>query len=437
MKSPMLTKNWKICLSGSSYKVKRISLAFLALFFFETLAFSQNLKFVRGVIDTLASPEFYGRGYVNNGDKIASEFILKQLKKDHFQFFNSNPFQQFNLNINTFPGEMELAINGEIKKAGIDYLVMPDAQSMHKKYKVLLLNENTESSPGLKDKFNHKNLLNKALVIDTGFKDLKNQKIQQSPIVITINEKLPPWEVSASQVEKKHDRIIVDRHALPQKIKKVSVNIVAKQIDNYQTQNVVGYISGKVYPDSFIVFGAHYDHLGMMGSQACFPGASDNGSGTAMLLDLAAHYSNPENQPDYSMAFIFFSGEEAGLLGSEYYTSHPLFPLKNIKFMINLDMVGTGSEGIKVVNGSIFKPEFEKLKTLNEKGGYLKTVSVRGEAANSDHYFFYKNGVKCFFIYTLGNEDKEYHTVGDKASILPLTKYPELFKLVCDFVKNL
>jgi Zn-dependent M28 family amino/carboxypeptidase len=137
------------------------------------------------------------------------------------------------------------------------------------------------------------------------------------------------------------------------------------------------------------------------------------------------------------MVFIFFSGEEAGLLGSEYYTSHPLFPLKKIKFMINLDMVGTGSEGIKVVNGSIFKSEFGKLRAYNEEGGYLSTVSVRGEAANSDHYYFYKNGVKCFFIYTLGNEDREYHTVGDKADILPLTKYPELFKLVCEFVKKI
>ena len=192
----------------------------------------------------------------------------------------------------------------------------------------------------------------------------------------------------------------------------------------------------KYYPDSFVVFGAHYDHLGMMGSNTFFPGANDNGSGTAMLLDLAAYYAMPENQPDYSIAFIFFSGEEAGLLGSEYYTEHPLFPLKNIKFMLNLDMVGTGSEGIKVVNGSIFKQEFEKLKALNEKGGYLKSVNERGEAANSDHYYFYKKEVKCFFIYTLGGEYKEYHTVGDKAAGLPLTKYTELFRLVCDFVKN-
>jgi hypothetical protein len=417
--------------------MKRLIAGLFSLLFFSTLLSAQNPAFVRSMIDTLASPEFYGRGYVNNGSKIAADFIVKQLKKDQLLFFSQEALQPFTLNVNTFPGAMELKVNGIVKTPGVDYMVMPNSQSMTLSYKALLLNEKTLSNPKLVKKFDRLNLSNKALVIDTGFKDLKNKKLQETPLLITIRDKGISWHVSSAQSKKKYAEVIITRKALPGKIKKISVNIEAKQQDNYPTQNVVGYISGRVYPDSFIVFGAHYDHLGMMGSQTCFPGANDNGSGTAMLLDLAAYYSKPENQPDYSIAFIFFSGEEAGLLGSEYYTEHPLFPLKKIKFMLNLDMVGTGSDGIKVVNGSIFKPEFEKLKSLNEKGGYLKAISERGEAANSDHYYFYKHGVKSFFIYTLGGEYKEYHTVSDKAAGLPLTKYSELFRLVCDFVKNL
>ena len=417
--------------------MKKGSAFIFAFLFFSTVLFSQNIAYVRGVIDTLSSPGFYGRGYVNNGDRIAAEFIVKQLKKDKLKFFTPDALQPFHLNVNTFPGTLELKINGILKTPGTDYLVMPDAPSMNHKYKTLLLNEKTLSTPKLIHKFEKRKVSGLSLVADTGFKDLKNKKLQESPLLLKISEKLPAWHVADAQNSNKHAEIIINRNALPEKIKKVSVKVEAIQQDNYQTQNVVGYISGKVCPDSFVVFGAHYDHLGIMGSKAYFPGASDNGSGTAMLLDLAAYYSQPENQPDYSMVFIFFSGEEAGLLGSEYYTSHPLFPLSKIKFMLNLDMVGTGSEGIKVVNGSVFKTLFQKLKELNEKGGYVKTVSERGEAANSDHYFFYKHGVKCFFIYTLGNEDKEYHTVGDKADILPLTKYPELFHLICDFIKIL
>ncbi|MFA7295533.1 MAG: M28 family peptidase, partial [Candidatus Paceibacterota bacterium] len=188
--------------------------------------------------------------------------------------------------------------------------------------------------------------------------------------------------------------------------------------------------------DTFIIVGAHFDHLGMMGNKTYFPGANDNASGTAMVLDLARFFADTAHIGKYSIAFMFFTGEEAGLLGSEYYTKNPLFPLSNIKFMLNLDMIGTGSNGIKVVNGSVIKKEFERLKSINEQHGYLKTVSERGEAANSDHYFFYKKGVKSFFIYTLGNEYKEYHTPTDKAEGLPLTKYNELFKLIVDFIKS-
>ena len=433
----MLIKNSKIWLSGSFYNMKKNAAVLISLLFFTTVLFSQNVPYVRGMIDTLASFGFYGRGYVNHGDKIAADFIVKHLKKNKLKFFAQDTMQRFLLNVNTFPGELELKINGFVKIPGTDYIVAPNSQTINRSYKALVLNEKTLCTPKLIKKFTKKKVSNIALVVDTGFKDMKNSKLQETPLLVIIRDKSISWHVSNEQIKKEYAEITIMRNALPEKIKKVSVNIEAKQQDNYTTQNVIGYISGRVYPDSFIVFGAHYDHLGMMGSKTYFPGANDNASGTAMSLDLSVYFSKPENQPDYSMAFIFFSAEEAGLLGSEYYTEHPLFPLKNIKFMLNLDMVGTGSEGIKVVNGSIFKPEFEKLKALNEKGGYVKSVNERGEAANSDHYYFYKKGVKSFFIYTLGGEYKQYHTVGDKAAGLPLTKYTELFRLVCDFVKNL
>ena len=71
-----------------------------------------------------------------------------------------------------------------------------------------------------------------------------------------------------------------------------------------------------------------------------------------MLFELADYYT--KNPPDYSIVFMAFAAEEAGLLGSRFYTENPLFPPKNIHFLINLDLIGTGSEGMTVVNGSIF-----------------------------------------------------------------------------------
>ena len=184
--------------------------------------------------------------------------------------------------------------------------------------------------------------------------------------------------------------------------------------ENYPTQNVIGYIPGKTEPDSFFVFTAHYDHLGRMGSETYFPGANDNASGTAMLLDLAKYYSKPENQPDHVHCFYGISALKRLVCWVRIFMSdNPLFPLKSIQFLVNLDMVGSGSQGIKVVNGTVFKESFEKLVKINSGNEYILKVSERGESANSDHYPFYAAGVPSFFIYTLGDECKEYHNIYD------------------------
>lgn len=99
-------------------------------------------------------------------------------------------------------------------------------------------------------------------------------------------------------------------------------------------------------------------------------------------------------------------------------------------------MVGSGSEGIKVVNGTVFEKDFKKLQKINDKNNYLSKVSKRGEAANSDHYPFYYKGVPSFFIYTLGPECKEYHNVYDTPANVPFTKYNDLFKLITNFAND-
>jgi len=398
--------------------------------------FSQNISFARRIIDTLTSREFFGRGYVNSGERKAADFIVTQLQKSSIQDFKSGYLQFFKIKINTFPGAVDLKLNNKKLTPGVDFIIFPDAPKADASFGIKLLNEKIYGCSDSAKVINSLKLKNKAVVIDTGFKDIKNKKLDEAAVRVNIVDHNVSWHVSGADGQNKQIRIDIRRSAMPENVKKISLKIDARLIEDYQTQNVVGFLPGKVCPDTFLVIGAHYDHLGMMGDQTYFPGANDNASGTAMLLDLANYFSDTANMGKYSIAFIFFTGEEAGLLGSEYYTEHPLFPLKNIKFMLNIDMVGTGSEGIKVVNGSVFKKEFETLSSLNQKNNYVKTVSARGEAANSDHYYFFSHGVKSFFIYTLGSEYKEYHTVTDKAEGLPLTKYNEVFKLVVDFIKS-
>jgi len=96
-------------------------------------------------------------------------------------------------------------------------------------------------------------------------------------------------------------------------------------------------------------------------------------------------------------------------------------------------MVGTGGEGITVVNGRVLPHAYDKLVQLNEKGHYLPGIKARGKAANSDHYFFSEKGVKAFFIYTRGGPPW-YHDVNDRPETLPLTEFNDLFNLLVDFV---
>jgi Zn-dependent M28 family amino/carboxypeptidase len=133
--------------------------------------------------------------------------------------------------------------------------------------------------------------------------------------------------------------------------------------------------------------------------------------------------------------FICFAGEEVGLLGSEYYTEHPFFELNKIKFLLNLDLLGTGDEGMMVVNGSVFENEWNKLDSINSALKLLPKIGKRGKAHNSDHYYFTEKGVPSFFCYTLGGRTA-YHDIYDVAEGLPLTKYKETFILLKTFLDS-
>ena len=179
-----------------------------------------------------------------------------------------------------------------------------------------------------------------------------------------------------------------------------------------------------------IVVLAHYDHLGKMGRDTYFPGANDNASGVAMILNLAKYYS--ANKPEYTMVFVALGAEELGLLGAKAFTDNPPVDLKKIKFLVNFDLAGTGDEGIKVVNGSVFRNKFDLLTRINDEKKLLPKVDIRGPACNSDHCLFYQKGVPCFYIYTLGGI-QAYHDVSDKSDTLPLTEFVDFCSLIIEF----
>ena len=246
-------------------------------------------------------------------------------------------------------------------------------------------------------------------------------------VIVSLENKLT-WSVAPEEAN--YTQIQVLKSKLDELPNSWQVNISNKFISKFTAANIGGMVKGTLQPDSFLVFTAHYDHLGGMGADTYFPGANDNASGVSLLMSLAKYYS--QNPQPYSIAFICFAGEEAGLIGSKYFTENPLIPLSKIRFLTNVDLVGTGDDGITVVNATEFPKEFALLNQVNDPEKLLPKINARGKAANSDHYWFTQKGVPSFFIYTLGGI-AAYHDVFDKGITLPLNEYEDLFKLIVGF----
>lgn len=395
---------------------------------------AQDINYVRSIVDTLSSPSMHGRGYVEKGDEIAADFIRNEFVNLGLKRFKKSYFQEFPISMNTFPGDIELTVDDLELVPGKDFILYSSSPKVNGDFELVWILSDSLGNYSLGENSDSTALHKKVIVTNTTQKEFSKVGYRAAGIIY-LADKLS-WHVADGRFVKDYFELQMVKEELPLNSKSIQLKAKNKYFDAYTTRNIIGFIEGKSRPDEFIVFSAHYDHLGRMGSNALFPGANDNASGTAMILDLAKHYSKPENQPEQSVVFMAFSAEEAGLVGSFYYAYHPLFPLEKIKFLVNLDMVGSGSDGIKVVNGTIFKEAFQTLVDINTEMEYLKQVSKRGEAANSDHYPFYTNGVPSFFIYTLGDESREYHNIYDTPENVPFTDYEDLFKLMTAFVNS-
>jgi aminopeptidase YwaD len=416
------------------------TLLLIVITFLASFSFSQK-ELAKKLIDTLASDAFYGRGYVNNGDKIAADYIAKKFKEFGALPVNGDSyFQEYSYPVNTFPTKVEVSFDNKTLTTGLDFIVAPNSGSAKGIFNLKEITLENYIEVVSKEEFqSDKNLtafvikLPKANGRDEYFKQLKlkNSVADVAPLFVINDEKFT-WSVAQEALN--YPVIEIKSEFLKDK-KSVTLNIVNKLIADYQTQNVLGYIPAKrkCKRKKFFVFTAHYDHLGMMGETATFNGANDNASGIAMMLTLMKYFS--ENNPEYSVLFIAFGGEEAGLLGSKYCVENPIVPLNKMKFLYNVDMMGTGSEGIQVVNSTEHPKEFERLKAINKKYDLVKVIKPRGKAANSDHYWFEEAGVPSFFSYTLGGVTY-YHDIQDRPETLPLTEFDDLHKLIVEFVNS-
>lgn len=232
------------------------------------------------------------------------------------------------------------------------------------------------------------------------------------------------------------------------KTKSVKIKVKSERTDNpVETANVMGFLEGTDRKDEVIVISAHYDHVGVDDKGQIYNGADDDGSGTCAVLELAQAFAQAKKDghgPRRSMLFLWVTGEEKGLLGSQYFTDHdPVIPLKNIMCDLNIDMIG------RVDKKHEANPEYTYIIGSDKLSSELHAISEKAnkESVNleldyefndpkdpnrfyyrSDHYNFAKNNIPIAFYFTGVHED--YHRPGDDVEKILFPRYARIVKLV-------
>ncbi len=241
--------------------------------------------------------------------------------------------------------------------------------------------------------------------------------------------------------------------------KRLRLNVKLSTTEEF-TQNVVGVIEGK---DSklrreYVALGAHYDHVGANGATGCRPagtdticnGADDDGSGTTALLSMAEAFTKGP-RPRRSILFVWHTGEEKGLWGSEYYTRYPTVPLNQVVAQLNMDMIGrskkagdtnpanyrlTGPDEIYVIGSRMMSTQLGELnEAVNREYLGLKYNFLYDDPndperffTRSDHYNYAKRGVPIVFYFDGAHED--YHRPSDSADKIDYRKMQNITRTV-------
>ncbi len=209
-------------------------------------------------------------------------------------------------------------------------------------------------------------------------------------------------------------------------------------------ENVLGYIEGTDLKDELLIITAHYDHLGMHDS-VVFNGADDDGSGTVAVLEIAEAFMLAKKNgkgPRRSVLIMPVSGEEKGLLGSKYYTDHPIYPLESTIANLNIDMIGrvdeyhTNGDYVYLIGSDKLSTELHNIsEEVNKKHFNLEldyTFNSEDDPNRyyyrSDHYNFAKNNIPVIFYFNGVHED--YHQITDTVDKIDFQKIQKISRLV-------
>ncbi|TWT87931.1 M28 family peptidase [Stieleria varia] len=276
----------------------------------------------------------------------------------------------------------------------------------------------------------------------------KNNKTKSMPVAsiardVAVDLLKRGGNVSLTEIEASIDRDLKPQsHELESIIASVMVNIKPAVAETF---NVVGVYPGKgPLANETIVVGAHYDHVGMGGYGSLAPGtiaihngADDNASGTATMLSIAQTVTGKlETVTSHrTLVFIGFTGEERGLIGSQFYVDHPLRELKQTAAMVNLDMVGRLRDNELTVYGTGSADKLEAVVDAANQKQEFNLYKVASGYGPSDHQSFYTAGVPVLFFFTGLHND--YHRPTDDFDKIDFGNLTRITDMVSDVTLQL
>ena len=399
---------------------------------------AQDMALYQQIVKELSSARYQGRGYARDGANKAGRYLEQQFREAGADEVICQPFK---LDINTFPGKMKMWADGKKLRPGVDFSMReysPGVYGEFPVYHVDTLNFDPEKMFADLAKPEYANCM---VACEFWFtyrhreafsRLLKPGECNNAGMLYTWPSPIKFFKAYGERVVGK-PIIWVTPEAI-EGVQRVRMKIDNKFLKDYECFNVIAKVEGRRH-DSCYLFTAHYDHLGNLGRRVYYAGANDNASGTAAIVTLAAYYA--KNRPEYDMYFIAFSGEDANLRGSEWYATHPIVPLEQIRYLFNLDMIGDDNPVQYCEVSDEGMRGYVVFEQINHEQHYFEALN-RGElAANSDHYPFAKRHVPCIFLENQeGSAFQYYHTIFDTWENAVFDSYEPVFRLVRDFVER-
>lgn len=443
---------------------------FLFLLFFSSFLFSQSFEEnIKENIKYLSSRKLEGRMTGSEGAKMASVFIenaLKELKIEtqiqKFPFVSGNLLgknngflikikeKEINLKLNKEFKPLPYSTSGSFEGSSVfagygisaPELEYDDYEGIDVRDKVVFVlrynpyGKDPESPFSYYDRLSDKIITArekgaKAIIFFTGTLTEKERKLQPFKkealgadlgiIALQVSQKRAEeifgnLGINIEEIEKE---IMEKKKPKSFEIKDLFLKINTELIqEKKECQNVIGILKPENWNGKYILLGAHYDHIGMGGETSRWekkygkvhPGADDNGSGTALLLEMARVFSMEKNLK-YGLIFAFFSGEELGIIGSSYFVKNPPFNLKEISIMLNFDMVGRMKDRKLILLGTDTSPQIDSVIDETLKNYDFNIIKNLGGFSQGDNTAFYKEDIPVLGFFTDVHPD--YHMPTD------------------------